>query len=417
MIHKAKHTILDFLPALKFPNFRLYILGQGISYTGTWLAVIAEQWLIYPKLTNNPSNLGLVQAANLIPTALLVLFAGVISDRVNKKILLIVSQIVYVTISFILAYLVFSNQIKIWHIFMAAAITGTVFAFELPSRNTLMLDLVDKEHFSSALSLQSAIFNSARAIGPALAGFLIAIIGMAQAYFWNGVSFLAVIAAVLLMQLPPHHKQNDSATLVEGFKEGFRFIHARKSILLLLVMLGIQAIFISPVTSLLPVYAHDIFKQGEIGFGFLQTAFGLGAITSAFGFAKVFAKVENKARLVRFAVLISTLCILAFAYNRFYPFALIILAIFGFATSMFFSVASTLVQSNTPKNIRGRVTGYWSFIFFGGLPLGALMLSFLLQYFPTPTVVFSTAAMYGILSFFLLRQKDLQQLAVEHHED
>ena len=256
MLHRVKHHVGNFLPALRYPNYRLYFLGQGISLVGTWMQTVAEQWLVYPILTSNKSLLGIVSFINLLPVTLLVLFAGVWADRIDRRKAQMILQSLYAAIAFIMSYLIFSGRVEVWHVIAASAVTGIVFAFDMPSRQALMVNLVDKEYFSSALSLNGAIFNAARVVGPAIAGALIAAAGIASAYFINGVSFLAVIVSVYLMQLPKHVSDTTHPPFRGQLAEGFAFIRATPMVSTSLLLVACLTIFTWPVNTLFAVFAH-----------------------------------------------------------------------------------------------------------------------------------------------------------------
>ncbi len=200
----VKRFIGSWLPALRSRNYRLYFIGQGISLVGTWMAAIAEQWLVYPTLTDNKSLLGIVSAVNLAPTAVFVLLAGVIADRIDRRLGVIVQHLLYATIAMIMFVLVVTGVVQVWHVMVSAFFMGVVFAFDLPTRQSLMMSTVGKRDYGSAISLNTGIFNIARAIGPAIGGVVIAMAGVAPAYFFNSISFLAVIVSVWRMRsLPP----------------------------------------------------------------------------------------------------------------------------------------------------------------------------------------------------------------------
>lgn len=222
MLHNVKEQIGSFLPALRSKNYRLFFIGQGISLIGSWMQTIAEQWLVYPILTTNKSLLGLIGAVGMLPMLIFVLFAGVLVDRVNKQSIFLLFQYAYMMIAFILCFLIATHQIQLWHIFIAALVGGTIMAFESPTRMTFVMDLVEKEDLPSALSLNQSMFNSARAIGPALAGFTIAAIGIAPAYLANAISFFAVIASLYMMRFPKMKKiVVQHPPILKGLKEGF----------------------------------------------------------------------------------------------------------------------------------------------------------------------------------------------------
>ncbi len=401
MFHKMKYHIVNYLPALSSRNYQLYFFGQGISLIGTWMASVAEQWLIYPVLTNNRSLLGIISAINLLPTVALVLFAGVIADRVNRKKALILTQIAFMLIAFLLSYLVFSGFIKVWHVLLAALLSGTVFAFDMPIRQSFMVELVEKKDVASALSLNSGIFNAARALGPAAAGFLIASIGIGPAYVINGISFFAVIIGILLMTLPPHQKEIHPG-YIEGFKEGFRYIKANKIVAVLFILIGLFTFSTWPAATLLPIFAHDIYKRGEMGFGMLQSFLGIGAVISALGFAKLYEKITNKFHLLIGSIVLAMVSVILFALSPWFEFALLFQLLSGLAGATLISTANTLVMTSVPTHLRGRLMSFYSFVLIGGMPPGALLASLGVATIGARGTILIMAIVFILASFFLI---------------
>lgn len=407
MIKRTKRTILDFLPALQSPNFRLFVYGQSISLIGTWLASVAEQWLIYPVLTNNKSLIGVVSALNLLPTAALVLFGGVIADRIDKRKASIFIQSVFAIISFMLGILVYTHSIQIWHVMLAAFISGTFFSLDMPTRNTLMLELVDKEHFPSALSLNAGMFNTARAIGPAIAGFLIAWTGIASAYILNAISFIAVIVSLYYLKLPPHENKHEGVPFMQNLREGIAFIKNDPMMVTLLTLMALISAIAAPINTLFPIFAHDIFKTGEFGFGLLQSAFGVGAMIAAFSFAKLFEHTQNKKRLLLLGIAVSATSMFSFATTTSFIFALFSLILAGFSGGILFGLISSMIQLETPAPLRGRVMSIYSFVLFGFMPIGSLLLGVALKYVSAPLTVVASSVLIIITSFtVILSQKN-----------
>ncbi len=402
MTGKVQRLVGALWPALRSRNYRLYFIGQGISLVGTWMATVAEQWLIYPVLTSNRSLLGIVSAVNLFPTTCLVLFAGVIADRVDKRKTQIIIQSLFAILALILATLVFTGSIRVWHVMVAAFVSGVVFAFDMPTRQSLMVGLVEKKDYASALSLNGGIFNVARSIGPALAAVLIASVGIAAAYFFNSISFLAVIVCVALIRVPPSTAVRHDRSFREEFTEGFGYIRANKIVGLLLTLLAFETIFTWPSATLLPVFAHDIFGRGEIGFGILQSAFGLGAMIGAFGFSKLYHTITNKSLLLSTASIAEVLALIVFSTTGFFWVAAGSLVISGLAISAIVLTVSTLVQVNAPDELRGRMMGFYSFVLVGGMPFGALLGSAGVATVGAQLTVLSGAILFGLTSFGLI---------------
>ncbi|MFH0749992.1 MAG: MFS transporter [Candidatus Gottesmanbacteria bacterium] len=380
MLYTVKHKIASFVPALQSSNYRLFFMGQGISLTGSWMQSVAEQWLVYPVLTSNKSLLGIISAVNMIPTIIFVLFAGVLVDRINKRRMFIVFQIVYAVIAFVLYLLIVTKTIQLWHIFCAAFVGGVVFAFEHPTRQTFMMDLVEKKYWPSALSLSSALFNSARALGPAAAGIVIASLGIAPAYLINSISFFAVIISLFLMKFPPRIEEVKQETpFFAGMKEGLQYIKNNKIYLAILAIVGIMTFFTWPGSTLQPVFAHDIFKKGEVGFGFIQSFFGIGAMVGGLTFSKVFEKLKKKYRLLYVSVGVAVITMIGYAWAPWFWFALLMQIIAGWAISTVFALNGTLMVIALPGELRGRVLSIYTFVFMGFMPFGALLASLLVD--------------------------------------
>lgn len=401
MFQRVKHQIGDFLPALRSPNYRLYFIGQGISLVGTWMAAIAEQWLIYPVLTNNRSLLGIASAVNLLPTVALVLFSGVVADRINRRNALLITQVLFMVIAFMLGVLVFTGAIRVWHVFLATFIAGIVFAFDMPIRQSFMVTLVEKKDLASALSLNSGIFNAARAFGPAIAGFLIVAIGIASTYLVNGASFLAVILAILLMKLPTHVK-SEHPGFKESFKEGFRYVATHKIIAVLLVLIGVLTFTTWPAATLLPVFAHDIFNKGEAGFGMLQSALGLGAVVGSFGLSKVYLLIKNKYNLLISLLLLIVISVFLFGMAPTFSLAILFQVISGWSIATFISTIGTLIMTDVPDHLRGRIMSFYSFMLIGGMPLGGLVASLGVATIGARATVSVMSIVLVMTSFFLI---------------
>ncbi len=402
MFHRIKHHVGNFLPALRYPNYRLYFFGQGISLVGTWMQTVAEQWLVYPTLTNNKSLLGIVSAINLLPVTAIVLFAGVWADRVDRRRAQIILQTLYASIAFTMSYLIFSGRIQVWHVMVAALASGIVFAFDMPTRQALMMNLVDKKHFASALSLNGAIFNAARAVGPAAAGALIAAAGIAPAYFLNGVSFLAVIVSVYLMTLPKHPYGVEHLPFRGQLVEGFRFVRATSMVRVPLVLIAVLTIFTWPVSTLLAVFAHDIFRSGEIGFGILTSAFGLGAMVGGFGLYTLYRRIRRKDLLLFLCILTVAVSTSMFALWHWFMLALVLLFFSGWSISTIIGTLNTVVQEAIPDTLRGRILSYYSFVLIGGMPIGALLASVGVGLIGAPMTIFLCMIAYITISFSVL---------------
>lgn len=335
----------------------------------------------------------------MIPTLIFVVFAGVLVDRMNKRKMFIAFQIVYAAIAFALYLLIVTKHIQLWHIFVAAIIGGIIFAFENPTRQTFMMELVEKKYLPSAMSLSSALFNSARAIGPAIAGLVIAAFGIGPAYLFNSLSFFAVITSLLIMKFPPRSVETKpTAPFFAGMKEGLVYIKNHKIYIGILAIVGTMTFFSWPASTLQPVFAHDIFKKGEVGFGLIQSMFGIGAMIGGITFSKIFEKLQHKHRLLFVAVGIAVITMIGYAWAPWFWFALVMQAIGGWAISTVYAICGTLMIIAIPDELRGRISSIYTFVFIGFMPFGALLASALVSVIGPQMIV--TLCAIGIAIIF-----------------
>ncbi len=406
MFQRAKYHVSEWLPALKSRNYRLYFFGQGVSLIGTWMAAVAQQWLLYPTLTNNKSLLGVASAVNAVPTIVLLLYAGVIADRTDRRIGILVQQVLYALVTFMLFFLVSSGTIQVWHVFVATFLTGAVFAFDMPTRQALMIELVDKKHIASAISLNTGIFNTARVIGPTVAGLLIASIGIAPAFFINGVSFVAVIACVLLMNIPRYIKIEQSDSVWRQLKNGALYIREHQHIWTPLLILFLLSLSTGPIVTFLPVFAKDIFRVGEVGFGLLQAAFGLGAVIGSFGFSTLYQTITDKHRFLSGLLIIISLSMAGFSYAPLFVLALGAIFLGGWGGATLMTLVRTAVYEQVPNHLRGRLVSYYSLVLIGGTPIGALLGSVGVGTIGIRLTVLLSAIFFGVTTLILIKNLD-----------
>lgn len=357
--------------ALKIKNFRVYWLGMFISLVGTWIQTVAQSWLVF-QLTNSAFLLGLVGFLGSIPVFLLSLFGGVMADRMNKKNILIFTQNAFMILAFILAVLTQKGLITPAQIMLIALLNGIVMAFDAPSRQAVVVELVGREHLLNAIALNSAAFNSARIIGPAVAGILIAGIGMAGCFYINGISFLAVIIALLLIKNNTGQKKEKKGVFIKDLTGGLKFIRDNRLILILMSMVGITSLFGISYVILMPIFASDILRAGAKGFAMLMSSAGLGALTAALLLARL-GDFRHKGRLLILSSVIFSFSLVAFALSKSYLFSLVILALMGWASVTAISLINTLIQLLSPDEFRGRSMSAFMFTFAGFMPIGNLI--------------------------------------------
>jgi MFS family permease len=358
------------LRALRHRNFRLFFFGQMISLIGTWMDPIAESWLIY-RLTGSSLLLGTVAFAGQIPIFILMPIGGIIADRYDRRSILVATQSLTMTLTLVLAGLTLTHVVQPWHIIVLGALMGTVSAFDIPVRQAFIAETVSREDLVNAIALNSAIFNGARVIGPALAGIVVAAVGEGWCFLANGLSFLAVIAGLLMMtgaSVLQTHQGSPMTNIIEGFQFATRTAPVRALILLL----GLISLTGTPGVVLMPVFAGQILHGGARALGLLMGAVGLGALCGAI----TLATRKNVSGLERWIVVACNIfgaALIVFALSRTFWLSAALLVPVGFSVVLQMGSSYTLLQSMVPDRLRGRVMAVGSMMFMGMAPLGSLM--------------------------------------------
>ena len=363
--------------ALAHRNFRLFFLGQGISLIGTWMQNIAQGWLVL-ELTNSPFYVGLVSALGSLGVLLLTLYAGVVVDRINKHRLVILTQSLSMLPAFALAPLVWTRTVTVWHVAALAAFLGVVNAFDIPARQAFIVDLVGKDDLINAIALNSSAFNAARVVGPAVAGVLIGALGVGACFFLNGVSYLAVIAGLLAMRLPPHAQTPGTGSAWTGLSEALAFIRGDPPVLALVVLVALFSIFGFPYFVIMPVFARDVLHRGAAGYGLMMTAVGVGALSGALAVAAFDRRIRKGPTLLAAGGTFGLLLI-AFALSQTYVLSVALLALTGATMIVNNALTNATIQTIVPDALRGRVMGFYAFVFVGLAPLGSLQMGALAE--------------------------------------
>lgn len=356
--------------ALRHRNFQLYFGGQLISNAGTWMQIIAQGWLVY-QLSHSDLTLGIVGFASAIPILVISPWGGVIVDRVPKRGLLIVTQACAMLLAFILAVLAFTHAIQEWHVILLAAGLGIVNAFDAPARQAFVVEMVGKDDLPNAIALNSMMFNSARVIGPAVAGILLAIFGAAWCFTINGISFFAVIIGLWAMQLKPHVPRRQLESSWMQLKGGLSYVSKQSDLSGLLLMALIFSVFGISYSTILPAFVEQILKQGAMAYGWINAATGVGAVTGAFLIANHHGA-NWRGSWLRWASIAFPLILAAFAFTFFFPVSLILALGLGIGFMTEFTLINTLLQTRVDDALRGRVMGLYTLTFFGFAPFGNL---------------------------------------------
>jgi MFS family permease len=367
----AKDVLSNTLRALRHRNFQLFFGGQLISLTGTWMQNVAQAWLVY-RLTGSSLLLGSVGFASQIPVFLFAPIGGIVADRFNRHRVVIATQATSMVLAFILAELTLTGKVQVWHVFVLASLMGIVNAFDIPARQSFLVDMVGKEDLMNAIALNSSMFNGARIIGPAVAGVLVASIGEGWCFFVNGVSYIAVITGLLLMKLPPRTYHRPTGSPLEHIIEGFRFVRHTAPIRAILLLLGLISLVAMPYTVLMPVFADRILHGGARGLGILMGATGVGALLAALTLATR-RGVYGLGRWVAFSCAGFGVSLVLFSFSRNFWLSTALLLPVGFCMMLETSSSNTLIQAMVPDHLRGRVMAVYSMMFMGMAPFGALL--------------------------------------------
>ncbi len=359
------------LRALAHRDFRLFFFGQLISLIGTWMQGIAQSWLVY-RLTGSSVLLGLVGFAGQIPVLLLSPAGGSLADARSRHRIIIATQTAAMLLAFILAALTLAGQVQLWHIFALASLLGVVNAFDIPARQSFLVQLVGRDDLMNAIALNSSMFNGARIVGPAVAGVLVAAIGEGWCFVLNGVSYLAVLAGLLLMHPKPAPQRPQGVTALGRIVEGFRFAACTAPIRALLLLLGLVSLAGMPYAVLMPIFADEILHAGARGLGLLMGASGLGALLGALTLAAR-REVRGLGRWVAWAAAAFGISLIAFALSRHFWLSAALLVPAGFAMIVQTAASNTLIQAMVPDELRGRVMAVYSMMFMGMAPFGALL--------------------------------------------
>ncbi len=394
--------------SLRHRNFRLFWTGQLVSLVGTWMQAVAQGWLVL-TLTNSAFLLGLVSAIGSIPVLFLSLPGGVAADRMDKRSLLIATQATAMVLALVLAALTHFKAVQVWHIVVLAALAGSVFAFDAPSRQAFIVEMVGKEDLLNAIALNSAIFNAARIMGPALAGVLIGVIGMAGCFLLNGVSFLAVIVGLALIR-SEYVAAPGRLSAWQDIRLGLEYVSSNRDVLLLEVIVASFSIFGMPYAVLMPIFARDVLEVGSRGLGFLMTATGVGALAGALSLAS-FGKSRGRGRLVFVAGAVFAALLAAFSLSRNFTLSLVLLALLGWAMVSQVATINTILQSIVPDNLRGRVMSVHTLVFMGMTPFGSFIAGSIAQRWGAPAALQAGAAVcMATVVMIFWRKRSLQDL-------
>jgi predicted MFS family arabinose efflux permease len=366
-------------------NYRLWFIGQAGSVVGTWMQFMAQGFLIF-ELTHSPAFLGYVGFASGIPVWLFSLLGGVISDRMPLRTLLLITQTTMMILAFILAALTFFGHIQPWHIVLLAFGLGVVNSFDAPARQAFVIELVGREDLSNAIALNSTMFNLGTAIGPAIAGVVYAVLGPGWCFTINGVSFMAIISALLMMQLERQLPQVRKGTAIDDLKDGLRYLISHSTIRMLITITMVTTVFGMSFAILLPAWSVKILGGDATTNGFLQSARGIGSLIGALMIASL-ARTKIKGKLLTLGSLVFPALLLVWSTIRSVPLSLLVLVGVGWGTMLVLNISNILGQLHVPDHLRGRLMSIYTLCFFGMFPLGSLLLGAVAEVIGEPMTV------------------------------
>ena len=372
--------------ALSHRNYRLFFGGQSISLIGTWMQQIAISWLVY-RLTNSALLLGIVGFSSRIATFLLASLAGVLADRWNRHRVLVITQTASMIQAMVLAILVLTGTIAVWHIILLSLLLGLINALDVPTRQSFIVDMIEKrEDLGNAIALNSSMVNGARLIGPSVAGILIATLGEGICFLLNGLSFIAVVVALLAMKITPKNREIQNLQVLQELKEGYSYAFGFAPIRSVLLLLALVSLMGMPFTVLMPVFAEKILQGGPRALGFLLGATGVGAVAGSIYLASR-KSVVGLGRIIVIASSLFGIGLIAFSFSRVFWLSLLIMLVTGFGMMVQMASSNTILQTLVEEDKRGRVMSFYTMAFMGMVPFGSLLAGSLADMIGAPKTV------------------------------
>jgi MFS family permease len=365
-------TLQRIVRALQHRNYRLFFAGQGISLIGTWMQRVAMNWLVY-RLTGSALLLGVVNFTGQAPTLVFTPFAGVIADRYDRHRLLIATQVLALVQAALIAGLVLTNVVAVWHLILLSLFLGIVNAFDTPVRQSMIVEMIEnREDLGNAIALNSSMMNGARLVGPSVAGILIATVGEGMCFLLNAVSYVAVIMALMAMSMAPKYTRAQRPHIWQAWREGVTYAFGSPPIRSVLLLLAVVSFMGMPYATLLPVFAQEVLHGGAQTLGFLMAAAGIGALAGAM----FLASRENVLGLETVLVVAATIFgagLIAFSLSRVFWLSCALMIVSGFGMMVHMAAANTLVQTFVDDDKRGRVMSLHTMAVRGMVPLGSLI--------------------------------------------
>jgi MFS family permease len=398
--------------AFKSRNYRLYFFGQSVSLIGTWMQKTAVSWVIY-SLTHSKFMLGLSLFASMFPSFVFSFLGGVVSDRYNRYRVLLATQVASMLQATLLTLLVLSPHYRVWEVLSLSFLLGIINAFDVPARQSLVNEMVnDRRSLPNALALNSSMVNLSRLIGPAIAGLILQKFGEVFCFGLNAISFLAVIGSLLLMRLPASERTHHEKNIIQDMKDGWNYLQRAREIRSIITMLALISLLVLPFSTLIPVYAKDIFRGNASTFGIIDSMIGLGAFSGAMFLASLKPE-KNFRKILARNTLLFGVGLALFSYMPYYPAALICAMLAGFGMMSQITISNTLIQTTVKPAMRGRIISFYAMAFFGMQPLGGLIVGTVSQWIGVRGTVLAEGCMallVGVLHFRFLKRNRLRRI-------
>lgn len=406
-----KFDTLHSFRTLKYRNYKLYFSGQGISLIGTWIQIIAMSWLVY-EISGSAAILGIVGFLSRVPTLVLSPFAGVIADRYSKYKLLVITQLLSMIQGAILTVLVFMGIVQVWHILVLGTFLGIVNAFDSPIRQSFIAEIVEnKEDLSNAIALNSVLFNSARLVGPSVAGIILAALGTGWCFLLNTISFAAILITLMFMKISKEKIIESENSPLKDLKEGFAYVFGSVPIRTILMTLAVVSLMGMSFQVLMPIFAKDVLHGGANTLGFLMSSVGFGALTSGLFLASR-KSVLGLGKYIAYSTAIFSVSLIVFAFSHNFFISMISLYFTGFGMIMQMASSNTVLQTLTDDDKRGRVMSFYTMAFMGTIPFGNLISGMLASIIGEAyTVLISGVSSLVVAVYFMRKLPEIRKHA------
>lgn len=389
-----------YFSSLKHRDFRLFWSGQVVSLSGSWMQNMAQGWLVL-QITNSHFLLGLVNAIAALPILFFSLVGGAVADKVHKRKLIILTQISSMLLAFTIGVLISSKLITFWQIAIAAGLLGVVNAFDMPARHSIVIEMVGKDDLPNAIALNALIFNIARIIGPGIAGLIVGSLGVEYCFYINGISFLAVIPVLLFIRDNSTMLSNNDS-MREAIFEGANYVLHDTKMRALIILIAVSSLFGVSYMVLLPIFARDILTIGPQGLGMLMVAIGVGALLASFTMA-VISHLAKQKYLILAGGSILGLSLLLFGISKNTALSIVSLIGIGWGLVTQTATINSLLQVCTPDHLRGRVMGFYTFMFLGMTPIGSFQAGTVSHFFGAPASVILGGCICFLMTIFFSR--------------